>query len=303
MKILIAFLLLTISLLSSCNRSSSKPSTVGQSAFTSYWDGFDFADTLLIDNPGITEPKFAGFCKMLSSATDKDRNRQIDTLLHRSLDDGGIRMYQGIMSLAEKYLADPNSPYRDEEAYIKFLEHTVSEPHITDAYKERPRFQLRLAMKNRLGTLASNIEFVTRAGAVGSLYGIKTPHTLIYFNNPDCHDCKRVSEYMRHSPTINRLVSARSLTLLAVYPDKNLRSWNAHKDEFPSAWTTSRYASDKWRDAYNLPAIPSLYLLDNRKTVIYKDAPIETIEAYLEKHCKSDTKKMPYSTHITSRIQ
>ena len=303
MKFPSTFLLFILSILSSCNNTSQKPSAAPGPTFTSYWDGFNFADTLLIDNPGITAPKFAEFCKLLSSMPDGDRNRQIDTLLHRSLVGGGINMYQSIMDLAEKYLADPNSPYRDEEAYIRFLEHTVSEPHITADYKERPRFQLRLAMKNRVGTLASNFEYVTRSGAAGTLYGIKAPYTLIYFNNPDCHDCKRVSNYIQHSAIIQRLISSKSLALLAIYPDRQLRSWNAHKDEYPSAWTVARYASDKSREAYNLPAIPSLYLLDNRKTVIYKDAPIETIEAYMESHCKSDMKKMPYSTHITSKIQ
>lgn len=96
------------------NQSHKKES---KKAFTSYWDGFDFSDKNYVDNPGITEPKFAAFCKYLTSVDRYESRKQIDTLLHRSLE-GNIDMFENIMELAERYLADPNSPYRNEETYI-----------------------------------------------------------------------------------------------------------------------------------------------------------------------------------------
>lgn len=250
--------------------------------FVSFWEGFDFADKSHIDNPGVTNPKFESFCKYLSSTTTYDRRQQIDTLLNRSLQ-GGIDMYENMMQLAEKYLTDPNSPYRNEETYIQFLEYTISNPNLTEAYKERPRFQLTIAKKNRVGTIANDFEYVTREGRHGILSNIRHKYTLLYFNNPGCHDCKRVTEYIKHSSTINKLISNNNLTLLAVYPDEELTEWEEHKAEYPEKWVVCRYASEQYAEAYNLPAIPNLYLLDSKKSVIFKDAPIEEIETYLRR--------------------
>lgn len=271
-------------ILLSCGHNQSHMKESGK-AFTSYWDGFDFSDKNYVDNPGITEPKFVAFCKYLTSMDRYESRRQIDTLLHRSLE-GNIDMFENIMELAERYLADPNSPYRNEETYIKFLEYTISEPHLTDAYKERPRFQLSIANKNRVGTKAADIKYVTREGTTGKLSAIDSRYTLIYFNNPDCHDCKRVTDYLKHSTTISRMQKCQSLTILAVYPDRDLSSWETHKKEYPKNWIVSRYASEENMDSYNLPAIPNLYLLDQSKRVLLKDAPIESIEEYLSNHIK-----------------
>ena len=274
-----AGLLFLLLLLASCCHKQPQQEKVSQ-PYTSYWDGFDFSDQSFVDNNGVTEPKFADFCKLLATQTDTDRKRQVDTLLHRSLN-GSIEMYQNMMELAEKYLADPNSPYRDEETYILFLQHTINEPHLTEAYKERPRFQLAQAMKNRAGTKASDISYITRDNKNGTLYNIKSTYTLLYFNNPECHDCRRVSYCIKNSPIIKKLLSTKAITILAIYPDHELRSWNEHKEEYPSSWTVGRYAPNQDREAYNLPAIPNLYLLDRNKNVILKDAPIEKIETHL----------------------
>lgn len=107
-------------------------------------------------------------------------------------------------------------------------------------------------------------------------------YTLIYFNNPDCHDCKRVYNILAgDSPTLAHLVARGELAILALYPDESLTSWNKNKGIYPYNWIVARYARDIDRERYNIPAIPSTYLLDKNKKVIYKDAIIEAVESYL----------------------
>ena len=90
-------------------------------------------------------------------------------------------MFLGFMELAEKHLADPNSPLRNEECYIPFLEYAIKEGKIDEAYKERYSFQLRNALKNRVGTIANDFTYITREGTTGTLKSIKANYTLIYF--------------------------------------------------------------------------------------------------------------------------
>lgn len=133
-----------------------------------------------------------------------------------------------------------------------------------------------------VGTIANDFTYITREGTTGTLKSIKANYTLIYFNNPDCHDCKRVYNILAgDSPTLAHLVARGELAILALYPDESLTSWNKNKGIYPYNWIVARYARDIDREKYNIPAIPSTYLLDKNKKVIYKDAIIEAVESYL----------------------
>ena len=256
-----------------------------------FWDDYDFNNVALIHQPNITEQKFANFCIARSSMQEPERNRQVDTLLTRSLR-GSRDMFANFMTLAEKYLYDPNSPYRDGELYLPFLEWTIHSKKIEDIWKERPKYQLKLVLENRVGTQAHDFHYITNGSAStkgkgtatkGTLYSIKSEYTLIYFNNPECHDCSRVHGYLVASKVFTTMLQNGGLKLLALYPDEDLGSWTRHKDEYPSTWIAARYAKKADREYYHLPAIPSLYLLDKNKKVLLKDATVEAVEEYLRK--------------------
>lgn len=275
----IAFLIISILMLGCSSKPVTKPNPAA--SFVSFWEGFDFSNKAMTDNPGVTEAKFKDFCGDLIFSSKTERKQQIDTLLSRSKQ-GSKEMFLGFMELAEKHLADPNSPLRNEECYIPFLEYAIKEGKIDEAYKERYSFQLRNALKNRVGTTANDFTYITREGTTGTLKSIKANYTLIYFNNPDCHDCKRVYNILAgDSPTLAHLVARGELAILALYPDESLTSWNKNKGIYPYNWIVARYARDIDRERYNIPAIPSTYLLDKNKKVIYKDAIIEAVESYL----------------------
>lgn len=247
---------------------------------SSYWDSFDFKDTALIDNPGITEPKFVQFCKIIEKMSPEERTMEVDSFLSRSKR-GSEGMFWGMIDLAEKYLADPNSPCRNEESFISFLEYIDRAKDIDSLHKERPRFLLHQAKMNRLGTKATDFAYITRNGKKGTLGSVKTRYTLLYFNNPDCHDCARVMGYLEASNVYTEMVKKHSLTILAVYPDEIMTSWDKHKSEYPATWIVARCEDIKSKELYSLPAIPSLYLLDRNKKVLVKDGTVEDIEDYL----------------------
>ena len=282
-------------LLGSCGSSvqakSQKESVESPKDEETFWDDYDFNNVTLIHQPDITEQKFANFCVSLSKMQEPERNRQVDTLLTRSLR-GSKDMFANFMTLAEKYLYDPNSPYRDGELYLPFLQWTIHSKKIEDIWKERPKYQLKLVLENRVGTQAHDFHYITNGSAStkgkgtatkGTLYSIKSEYTLIYFNNPECHDCSRVHGYLVASKVFTTMLQNGGLKLLALYPDEDLGAWTRHKDEYPSTWIAARYAKKADREYYHLPAIPSLYLLDKNKKVLLKDATVEAVEEYLRK--------------------
>lgn len=247
-----------------------------------YWDHYHFADTTIDRQARDTEQQFADFCVALSGMDERMRTAEVDSLLVRAMR-GGRRVFERFVELSELYLHEPDSPYRHEELYILFLQHILSLETIEEAYKLRFEFQLRTAMKNRKGTKAADFRFVTAKGVNGSLSGIKSKYILLCFYNPGCQACVTTKRYIIESDVISQLRTDGELTVLALYPDEDIEAWERHTGENPPEWITARYADASDREAYDLPAIPNLYLLDADKKVLLKDAPVELVELWFSR--------------------
>lgn len=245
-----------------------------------YWDGFPYGDEQLCNDSAALMEAFAQWVAMLQRFPVEETA----PLVGRFVSGGEPypRMQLRLLEVGEEVLADPNSPLRCEELFIPMLQAFIAAPLVADESKLRPRYLLAEAMKNRVGTEATDLHLLTREGRETTLgeeaYGLPT---LLYFFNPECHDCKRVTAYMAQSPLLSRLVGGGRLAVVAVYPDEELDAWQRHLGEMPTAWTVARLASQGERDAYALPAIPCLYLIGADGCVILKDAPVERVEAAL----------------------
>ena len=262
-----------------------------------YWNGFDYADSqALADTVGLARTFFEWVLLL-----GKLPQQESVPLMAQLIRDGkeAPQMQLRLLELGESILNDPNSPYRNEELYIPMLEAVINAPNIREEYKERPRYQLALARKNRKYTKATDFTYITNRGEKGRLSelarslkarakcssrALPCHCILLYFNNPECHDCSRVNGYLSASRVIRDRLSNGTLTLLAIYPDESLRAWHRHRSEYPPSWIAARYGSPRERKAYNLPAIPCLYLLDTDMMVLLKDEPVEMIEDYLRTH-------------------
>lgn len=242
-----------------------------------YWDGFDFSDTTLISRPEITEQAFADFLDVLPHVSPDESVKALRRLMASASADRSMLMY--FADLAEKYLYDPNSPFRNEEFYIPVLEYIVSSPDLAEVYKIRPRYRLELALKNRPGDVAADFAYTLPDGKGGRLSEVKSEYTVLFFNNPDCADCISTKAFIAGSALFGKLLAAKRLTVVAVYPDGDLSLWK--KTTYPPAWINGSNPALSGARLYDLKAMPTLYLLDRNKRVILKDAPVERIEEWL----------------------
>lgn len=218
---------------------------------THYWDNFNFADTTLIGNAEVTEQAFADFIYILPHLADTLVEKGVAEMMNKA----GVNnaMYNHFAELAEKYLYDPNSPMRKEQIYIAVLRNIVANPSLDDIDKVRPRYQLELALKNRVGNKAIDFTYTTPNGGKAKLYSATGDPLLLFFFRHDCPSCKEVKEYVAKKGI------DKKVTILYVDPDKDTQL----------------------DTIYDLRASPTLYLLDRDKRVLLKDAPIEMIEQYL----------------------
>ncbi|MGV8134680.1 MAG: DUF5106 domain-containing protein [Mangrovibacterium sp.] len=248
---------------------------------THYWDNYDFSDSTLLGVPEYSEQAFAAFVSMLENVSLETAGKGVNKLMETSFKYQNA--YQYFTGLAEKYLYDPNSPVRNESVFGLFLKARLDNPELDEIHKWRARKQWELICKNTPGSVAANFRFALANGSEKQMKSVGASLLLLYFHNPDCHECKVVKEKMLSSPIFLKAVSERTLTVLALYPDEDLSAYRQFKNEFPSEWI---YAYDKGcvikkKELYDLKAIPTLYLLDKNKIVLLKDVTFEMLESYL----------------------
>ncbi|WP_280745270.1 MULTISPECIES: DUF5106 domain-containing protein [unclassified Parabacteroides] len=247
-----------------------------------YWDHFDFTDTTYIHLPEVTEQAFVDYLDILPLVSYKTAVASINGTLQKA--EATPRMFTHFIELYEKYLYDPNSPFRSDELYIPVLEYMIASPLVTE--KIRPTHLLKVAKRNRVGEKATDFTYTLANGQSGTLYKIKSDYTLVFFYNPGCHNCKEITEMLMSSLTTSYLISEKRLTILAVYPDEDLQEWKNYLNQVPAEWINSYDKGTLLQNGeiYDLKAIPTIYLLDKEKKVILKDTSFEQLENYLREH-------------------
>ena len=233
-----------------------------------YWDRFDFADTLFIarvDTLHMLEA-FAAYVGVLS---DRPTDRApMDSLMRRAA--ASRPMLEYFAMLAERVLADPNSPLRNDELRIPVLETLVASPFLDEYEKIAPAYDLHLAGQNRIGRRANDFRYTLASGASGRLYGLDAEYVLLFINNPGCPMCKQLREEICGSPMLAEMIERGRLGGLG--GPHTLQE--AYRSRIPDTWINAydRGCVIRERELYDLKAIPALYLLDRDKRVLVKDS-------------------------------
>ena len=218
------------------------------------------------------EKQFAHFLLGLEHQTPTQQAEQIGALLAKAEQNNATAWF---LTLAEKYLYDPNSPYRNDEQYLLFLQYVAT--HQLADYTTNPRYQKHYTMvqKNRVGMPAAEFPYTTQAGEEGHLYGVQSQYILLFFHDPNCEECQLVKQQMesQHAHFLQKGVQ-----VVAVYIDDEVEAWL--KAQYPSAWLSVYAPEIDQQDLYDIKALPTLYLLDTNKYVLQKDVSLDKILKY-----------------------
>lgn len=245
-----------------------------------FWDGMDFGDTLRCRDRAFMEQNFVNYLSLFPHARPENLPQHIAQLLERAAADSIC--LDLLNDLAEHYLDEPNSPMRNEEYYILFLEGLLRLPALPETERIRPAYRLEMARKNRPGTTAADFAYTDRHSNRRTLYATRGKRLLLLFYDPACSHCSQILDGLRESAVIAGLIANRELAVLAVYTEGDRRLWDETKASLPREWSVaideSRIVE---RELYTLPAMPVIYLLDGQKTVLLKDPTPAELETYL----------------------
>ena len=247
-----------------------------------YWDNYNFADTALLKLPFLTEQGVVDFIDVLPFVPYVQTADALKGLVYKS--EAAPETFEHFTGLLDKYLYHPASPFRNDEFYIPVLEAMLESDIPTDTEKTVLRYRLENASKNRVGTVAADFNYTSENGKTRRMHQVKSEYILLMFYYPDCHTCEEATRKMIDSPAIQRMAADKRLTIMAVYPDNDENLWKRHLRSFPSTWINGYNKDLKIENdgLYDIRSIPTFYLLDAKKRVILKDAPLERIEDIFE---------------------
>lgn len=251
---------------------------------THYWDKFSFADTTLVNNRDVTEQGFVNFIALLLDGTTPEE------LARESLKNwcagfvGKDHARRVLTKTADDYLFNPNSPFYNEALYGLYLETMLGVLPQTDAVRSSYQFKLELVRRNNVGDKATDFTYYLPDGTRRTLAttSVKNDRLLLVFYDPECESCHEVLRKMAADRELAAAVRAGKVSVLAVYTEGNDGAWRKALSDMPEGWTTGTDREAVKQGAlYDLKAMPSLYLLDGKKTVLLKDATYEKIRAAL----------------------
>ena len=260
-----------------------------------FWDGFTDPDRKgLCDSLHVSgvprdevEEQFGLFATLLSGVDPLTASAAMVRLYDRTAAceqrDPASNVFETLAEFSAKYFFDPNSPVRSEEIYLPFVERLAESPFVSPGMRGAYAFDASVCRLNRPGTPAADFRFTDLRGRTQTLYGIKAPYTLLFFSNPGCEVCRAVIEDLEAAERVTELIGRGIVAVVNVYIDEDLDAWREYAVTYPAAWH-SGYDPDyaiRTDLLYAVRAIPSLYLLDSDKTVLFKDARPEQVLEYL----------------------
>lgn len=213
-----------------------------------YWDRFDFADTLQLNDANVAEQGFVNYIDLLPRFSQELAQRSMEVFIAKAFAGIGKEKFE---SLIDHYLDDPRSPMRNDITYLLFLRGMKSSQAFDEAEKERIGFKIKMHDKNLPGTTAIDFSFKGKDGKPHRLSDYKDEKVILYFYDPDCENCHRISAWLCQQ-TI-----PQEYQMLMVHAD------------------------DKISNLYSLQAMPTIYLLDKGNRVVLKDCSAETLVKHL----------------------
>ena len=198
-------------------------------------------------------------------------------------------MFAVTTDLSRKYLFDPNSPLRREDAYGVIAGAMKSSPLVDPGMRPAYAYEERICSLNSEGSVAADFAFTDITGHSRTLHSIKADLLVLIFGNPDCQACKEIVEAMRNDEAVSSLIASGRVKVADIYIDKEVADWRKKASEYPPEWINGYDHNFFIREnrLYGIRAIPSIYVLDSAKTVILKDTTTDRLLNYLAAYART----------------
>lgn len=182
----------------------------------------------------------------------------------------------------EHFLHDMESPLADNELYLTITNALISSS-IDDVYKIRPRYQLPVIQRNRVGHEVEEIVLTDIRGDTIYLERLPDSLTLLFFHRQSCQHCRQVIGQMLQSEVLQELVERNRIIIVAIQTD-----CGPLRELSPNWICTIDSGQVENGQLFEAQQYPACYLLSADKKILLRQVSWERCEEFLRQAC------MPY---------
>lgn len=241
-----------------------------------YWDNLNPQLLRTAEDSSLLEQAYVDFLTIVPLIERQAAENAVIKLLDRTQSDKGTYGY--VLELAEKYLYEADSPMKNEEMLLPYLQYAADSARADDYIRMRANFLLERVQKNRPGTKASDFQYITRDNKKRNLWSVNAEELLLIFYDPECQHCMEIINQIMCDSDISDRLNNGKLKISAIYTEGSESVWIANKNLLPANWIVGKDISGiVENELYDLKAMPTLYLLDKDKRVLTKDLDVKDI--------------------------
>ena len=246
-----------------------------------YLDNIDFSDPRFLRTPFFHNKLETFFTKVLIQNPDTI-NKYIDIVATQAEKNDAVFQYviQYLINTFQKSTImgmDNVFVHIAEEYYISGKADWISDETMGKLKEEVAKHRF-----NLVGNIAQDLKMETINEEYERLHEIKSKFILVYFFEPNCGHCKKVT------PEVHKLYQEydrEDFEVFAVYTQGDKTEWLEYihdkgYEDWINVWDP--YNLTNFRFFYNIYSTPTLYLLDKDKKIIAKRIGAETLRSILE---------------------
>lgn len=267
-----------------------------------YWDGVNFWDSRIARTP-FFEPKLEKYFEQLVYPNADSVIKEIDWMMGFAKADPEMEKFL-LLKFVNRYF---NQKFMWEDAvFVHLFEKYFSQRSyewLSEKGKKMIQDRAYSLYGNILGREASNVELPDSNGKIQTLYGLKSPYTLLVIYDPTCGHCKETV------PRLDSFYHARWKALglkffgLAKETEGSRKDWLSFMtDKKLNDWVNVYYSKEAekqriekgqagYSQLFDVQSFPTIYLLDKDKRIIAKKVTIEQIDDILEYRRKNPSTK------------
>lgn len=246
-----------------------------------YWKGVDFKSDILIHTtllPSKTKKYISLFDK-----NDPNLSNVVKELLDKST--ANPLVYQVISNAL--YDCFNKSVYSDnyENIVVDILKNAQGQPFIPDWKKQSIEQQIIVHQKNIVGSKATNLTLSDATDVKHILNDQKSKYTILFFYDPECSHCIEIMPKMKGWFYVD---GPRDAEVLAIYINQNEETWRKYLKEntYPPRWLNiwDKNGEEKVQERYWIQNLPAIYVLDENKNVVLKNASFQQLVMYFNRN-------------------
>lgn len=249
-----------------------------------FFDNINFADPRLLRTPILESKINAYFDRILlpmpdsiipaaidliekSKANKEMFQYMVSTLTNKFQTSDRMGMDGVFVAIAERYYLAGQTWWADQKLLDKIAE------------------RVKAIKPNIIGNVAPDLWLPNPSGKYFRLSDGKAKVTVVYFWDPECSHCKKVT------PELKKVFDKyrdKGFSIYAVYTQGDQPKWVKYINENDLGWINvwDPTFSSNFRNLYDIYATPVIYVLDRNKKILAKRISVETLERILEEELR-----------------